>query len=387
MNMFNMNDIGFEHSCTDINGSFLFSQLLLYILIQRQISPRDRDKFVKTFARIYKGHAHQLEDLEDFNIHYREEDAFEWYTKGTFIFLLLNKTLRTQNMDFLFLFSFFIRDLQKQLELNRCSEPVHVYRGQLMSKSELSHLRQSIGQLISMNSFLSTSLSRDIALSFNGMTDVNINETAHNFECVLFEIDADPTIDGGAPAFANIGDFSVFDEEEILFALGSVFRLKRIDEDPTNPKLTIVSMTLCGNNDHVLRTVLEVMKREYQENGSEPNDNANDSTLMSLGIILLNGRYFKRAKGLLTDMLRTLKRRLKWVDAATCCRYIGDVYRQENRFKTSRKWYRKALKMYADVLPNDHELVAKVYICLGHTYSQTTDWKFPTWYGTDLASK
>lgn len=376
-----------EQSCTDINGSFLFSQIILGIILESEISSEDKDKFVRTFAKRYKDFARQTEQLHDFNKYYTEDDALEWYTKDTFIYRLLNKALRMQDIESIFLFRFFIRDLQNQLKAHRCTDPVYTYRGQLMSKTELLRLKQSIGKLISMHSFVSTSLDKDIALRFNGMVNDNTISAPHNLEYVLFEILADPTIEGGTPAFADIRDFSELDEEEILFTFGSLFRLNSVREDPTNPKLIIVSMTLCSNDEHELKTVLETMKKEYQGNATADGSDSKEQTLFSLSMALMNMGRFKSAKTLLTQILRTLQRDPKSIDAATCCRFIGDVCRQENRFKTSLKWYKRALKMYEGILPNDHVLVATTYLCLGHAYSKTTDWNFPTWYRTDFASE
>lgn len=68
----------------------------------------------------------------------------------------------------LYLFSFFIDDLQQQLQQYQYSSIISVYRGQFMSKGEVQQLKNSVGQLISMNSFLSTALDRQVAIIFSG---------------------------------------------------------------------------------------------------------------------------------------------------------------------------------------------------------------------------
>ena len=51
-------------------------------------------------------------------------------------------------------------------------------------------------------------------------------DSSDNIEQVLFEIDADPQLDNIKP-FSNITSFSYFpNEEEVLFMIGSIFRLK-----------------------------------------------------------------------------------------------------------------------------------------------------------------
>jgi hypothetical protein len=59
-----------------------------------------------------------------------------------------------QNIDLLYLFRFFIRDLSEEIENKKCSSLIHVYRAQLMAKEEIEILKNSVGNFVSMNSFL-----------------------------------------------------------------------------------------------------------------------------------------------------------------------------------------------------------------------------------------
>ncbi len=102
--------------------------------------------------------------VKEFECEYFPERSLWWYTRHSFVFRLLNKSLRTQNIELLYLFGFYIRDLEKELKINQCLSPIHVYRAQLMSKDEIEILKNSIGDFISINSFLSTSLNRNLAI-------------------------------------------------------------------------------------------------------------------------------------------------------------------------------------------------------------------------------
>jgi hypothetical protein len=89
-----------------------------------------------------------------------------------------------------------------------------LYRGQLMSNEELQTLKDSVGSLISVNSFVSTSINRQLALSF-----LESSPISDDLQGVLLEIDADPPLNGIKP-FANITSFSYFPgEDEVLMML------------------------------------------------------------------------------------------------------------------------------------------------------------------------
>ncbi|CAF2148927.1 unnamed protein product [Rotaria magnacalcarata] len=135
----------------------------------------------------------------------------------------MNKALRVLNIDLLFLFCFFIRDIEQQLEKRRCSPSLRLYRCQLMSKDEIELLKNYIGKHIATNSFFSTSMHRDKAVVFL--------DYSSDLEQVLFEIEADPQLKGVQP-FAYITSSSFYpDEEEVLFMFGSIFIIINVDYD------------------------------------------------------------------------------------------------------------------------------------------------------------
>ena len=114
----------------------------------------------------YKNNPNELNIIKEFENDYSSDRSLWWYTRQSFLYRLLNKALRVQNIDLLFLFRFFIRDIGQELENNKCSSPIRCLSSQLMSKEEIEILKNSIGEYISMNSFLSTSLNREQARSF-----------------------------------------------------------------------------------------------------------------------------------------------------------------------------------------------------------------------------
>ncbi|UJR07333.1 hypothetical protein I4U23_011620 [Adineta vaga] len=180
------------------------------------------------------------------------ENSLWWYTRDSFVYRMLNKALRVQHTDMLFLFRFFIRDLAQQLKENQWLLPGSVYRGQSLSKLELQKLQQSVGKLISINSFLSTTLYREVASIYLG--DIP------DFEKVLFKIDFNPFVDGIKP-FADITFYSEFPQEgEILFMLGSVFLIEDVYCDETNT--WIVQLNLCSDHDQVLKSIFQFLRKE-----------------------------------------------------------------------------------------------------------------------------
>ncbi|CAF4215772.1 unnamed protein product, partial [Adineta steineri] len=178
-------------------------------------------------------------------------------TRESFFYKTLNAALRKENIHMIYLYRSFIVDILNQLENHQCQCATRVYRSQLMSTDELNYLKNSVGQYVSVNSFLSTSIQKDIANFYLGDT----NHRWVGLEKVLFEIDADPKVVTTKP-FADISHFSDFNDElEVLFMLGSIFCLNSIIHDDEN-QIWIIEMCLCSDNEHNLKQILMDMKNE-----------------------------------------------------------------------------------------------------------------------------
>ncbi|CAF1092580.1 unnamed protein product [Adineta steineri] len=160
-----------------------------------------------------------------------------------------------------------------------------------MSNDELNSLKQNIGQFISVNSFFSTSDERSTALFLLGDITTKIDS-----ERVLFEIDADPKIVTTKP-FADISQHSYFPvESEVLFMIGSIFRLNNINRDDKD-QIWIIKMTLCNDDEHDLKQVLMYMKQQIE---------SDEINLRTLGNMLCEMSKFDLAEKYLTRLLNQL---------------------------------------------------------------------------------
>ncbi|CAF4975036.1 unnamed protein product [Rotaria sp. Silwood1] len=216
-----------EQSTTEINGTFLFSQLLIHALLHMKSLSTDINEFVTECAKKYAGQF-KFKQVQEFYNSYKSDKPILEYTKTSFLHELINKTLRVQNIDMMFLLRFHIRDIQQQLAQHQCQSPVRVYREQLMSTQEVERLLSSVDQLISTNTILSTSLERMIAEFF-----FSDQLPPPDFEIILFIIDADPNAASDVTPFVNITQCSQFGDakQEVLFMLGSIFCLTNIHQE------------------------------------------------------------------------------------------------------------------------------------------------------------
>ena len=355
INIFNTN-AGQGQSTSGLNGQFVHSQLLLDCLLRMKSTSTDKNELIELCQQEYQGNNVQLAILHEFKQDYSSDRSVWWYTRESFLFRLLNKALRVQNIDLLFAFRFFIRDIERQLDHHRCSSPVRLYRGQLMSKEELQVLRNSIGELISMNSLLSTSVNRQVAMFCLEESSVD-----NDLERVLLEIDADPRLKDIKP-FANITSLSYFSgEEEVLMMMGSIFRLNDIyrDED----RVWIIRMTLCSDSDHDLKTIFDHMNNKYDDG---------EMSLYSFGHVLRKMGKFDEAEKYYRRLLNELPS--DHGDIVRCYWGLGDVTDEKGDYDLSLSWHHKSLEIKIRTLKSDDPSIASSHNSIANVHwSKSSD--------------
>ncbi|CAF4472906.1 unnamed protein product [Didymodactylos carnosus] len=220
-----------------------------------------------------------------------------------------------------------------------------LYRGQVISKDELDRIRSSIGEFISINSFLSTTRSQKKALQFA------ISTQCDNLERILFKIKVGSRIK--AKPFADISRLSYFPgEEEILLMLGSIFRLESVHYED-DQQIWMADLDLCDEDDHDLKQVFDHMKKEM---GSE-------TTLISLGNLLLDLGELEKAEKYYNRLLNELTVGDPGIPG--CYIGLGAVHQNKGEYDLALMNHEKALKIQLKALPPDHPDIASTYNNMG----------------------
>ncbi|CAF1677834.1 unnamed protein product, partial [Didymodactylos carnosus] len=99
------------------------------------------------------------------------------------------------------------------------------YRGQCMTLDEIDLLKENVDSRLSVNTFLSTTKNLEVARMYIG------NDHPLVQSCI-FEIYLNARTEYNDKPFANISDFTAFnDENEILFSMGTVFRVISVEKN------------------------------------------------------------------------------------------------------------------------------------------------------------
>jgi tetratricopeptide (TPR) repeat protein len=264
-----------------------------------------------------------------------------------------------QDIDTLFLFRFFIRDIYEQLKENQCSSTERVYRGQKLSISEVKKLQKSIDDFISINSFFSTSTNRDEALKFIA----NDSDIPDGIQRVLFEIEADPDVVTTKP-FANISSHSKFKHEsEILFMIGSLFRIKNVCQNDN--QIWIIKMELCNDDHHHLKELFTHMKKTYADSNKEITVLSFGRVLHQMGKLDLAEKFYER-----------LLKELPANDPSCSDLYysLGVLTMNKGDYDACVHWFRKTLEIKFRTDPTDYIYIGGICNAIGDVYRNKEDY-------------
>jgi hypothetical protein len=156
------------------SASFLWFQLFKDVLLRMPRSEEAKREMIDQCRHYYRGNAEEIRNIDQFALTYTDTDTIRWYTKQCFIYRLCNKALRTEDVELLYTFRYYIQDLCKRLAIEHetyltkeSNQPiVTLYRGLKLTKDELNRFQSNVDSLISTNGFLSTTRNYDLALEF-----------------------------------------------------------------------------------------------------------------------------------------------------------------------------------------------------------------------------
>ncbi|UJR06632.1 hypothetical protein I4U23_010916 [Adineta vaga] len=239
--------------------------LLLQILVQTTPEAHTAKKRIAQYSRaanscgeFNQDNERHLELVDEFENDYTANAALRWYTRESFVYRLLNKILRTNNVDAILDFGFYIADLHNGLKQlcsiqSENSADMHVYRGQYIKPDELRKIQLNVGGVIAINTFFSASSKLDVAVANSG-----VGSQRPLFESVLFDIQINKD-DAKFHIFAKISKESKYEnEDETLFTFGTSFHVNSIFFSNDND-VWIIKLTMANRKEQHLNDRFDVV--------------------------------------------------------------------------------------------------------------------------------
>jgi tetratricopeptide (TPR) repeat protein len=413
-----MTDAAMDQDLDTLDQSFMYTQILKEILLSIHFEQLHFDQFITYCQEQLHGNTRELGNVEKLRKEYRDHPPIWWYTYNCFLYSMINKALRTMEVNLIIKMGFFVQDLHKHIEQlhseqyggQNHSNTFIVYRGQGLSQTDFEQLKKTQGGLLAFNNFLSTSQDRQVSLNFAQRTMKDPNLVG-----VLFVLTINPSI--SATPFAKVGNVGYYQkEEEILLSMHSVFRIGQVIQIGKNDRLCQVELTLTGDNDQKLHDLTKTMRKEvrgstgwfrlgqlmiklgqfdkaeelYQILINQTTDEDTRADIFhQLGSIKdLQGNYTEA----ITFCEKSLEIRQKtlppnYPDLATCYNNFGGVYDNMGEYSKALSYYEQSLEIKQKTLPPNHPDLATSYNNIGFVYSNMGEYsKAFSYYEKSLES-
>jgi tetratricopeptide (TPR) repeat protein len=353
-----------NQNLNELDQSFMYTQILKEILLTIDFEQQHINDFILYCREQFIGNTKELKNVDKLEREYHKHVPIWWYTYHCFLHSMLNRALRTMEVDLIVNMGFFVRDLHKQIEqlhLKQYAGHTHsdtfiVYRGQGLIHTDFDQLVKIRGGLLSFNNFLSTSMKRQVSLDF-------IHETIETTDLIgiLFVMTIDPSI--SSTPFANVRDVSYFQsEEEVLFSMHSIFRIEQTKQIDGNNRLWQVALTLTSDNDPQLYALTERIREE-----SFPKEKG----WYRLGQLLLKLGQFDKAQQVYEAML---DQSLDEGKKGNIYHQLGSTKDNQGKYVEALAFYEKALEIQQKTLSSNHPNLAHSYNNIGSVYEKMDEY-------------
>jgi tetratricopeptide (TPR) repeat protein len=264
------------------------------VILQLPSNTKAKQQMIDACREYYRGNEKQLASIDEFKNTYTSDNCIRWYTRETFVYKMINKALRTEDVQQLDTFRFYISDLSLALAQEHKNNKLEesddelitiLYRGVRLTLTELEQFRSNEGKLISINGYLSTTRLHNVAVMF-AKDDIKRADSVP----VLFEIKCQKG-ESDYPIYADIAKFSNFpNEQEVLFDLGAVFIVDTVGNE--NDMWKICMNTTDGGRE-IAKQYIEETKKEMH----------GDSVVIVFGSLLTRTGHYHRAETYFQQLL------------------------------------------------------------------------------------
>jgi len=347
-----------------LNPMFIYSQVLKEILLDIEFENQHYMELIDYCREVLGDNEAELKNLKKFERKYRDQTSISWDISECFLYPILNHALRVMDLNVIIRLGFYIGDIHRQIKqlhkkqfTSKHSEKIFtVYRGKGMYKEKFDNMQKTLGGFISFNNFLSTNKKKQISLDFARHALSNPNMVG-----VLFIMTVNPS--KSRTSFATINKAAHSDaEDEIIFAMHTIFRIQQIQSLDENSRLFQVELELTGKNDEELRALTKHIRKQTFPNSPG---------WFRLGEVLAKMNQFDKAQQVYEILL---KQKTEEVQKAPLYHQLGTLKDDQGEYEEAIRFYEKAIEIYKETRsPNDPEF-GMFYNNIGLVYGQMNEY-------------
>ncbi|CAF3328894.1 unnamed protein product [Rotaria socialis] len=351
-----------EQKLNQLPPAYMYSVVFKDILLEID---DDDTKSMNTLVKFCQQQNIPDAEINEFKRKYHQKSSVWWYTCGNFLYCMLNRGLRSLDLEVMTKLGFFIRHLHRQLEQLHQKQLVNfqqiftVYHGQGLSQQDFQNLVDMKDGLLPFNNFLSTNMKKNVALK---IVELAMQENPYTVG-VIFIMTIDPSkISTSSTPFAMIDECSASPEKkQILFTMHTVFRVVEIKQTPKNSRLWEVQLAITDERDSQLSALTNRTKEEIQ--GS--------NRWQRMCKLMLKVGHFDQAEKRYSELLENFA---NGSDRAHIYHQLGWLKNDQGKYEKAVKFYKKHLRIKRKTLSEDDASLANTYNSIAGVYDNMEEY-------------
>ncbi|CAF3354901.1 unnamed protein product [Rotaria socialis] len=327
------------------NQSFCYSQLLKETLLKNDNESNLKEDFLDFSRFHYNGNYIESTLINEFEQDFTIEKSIWWYTRNSFIRKMLNRALRTEEIDILYKTRWFIQVLNRQIKENNFSATV--YRVHHYSSDQFKKFKEhNLNNFISFNTFLDCTLNQPSTF-----------ENIPGMETILFRIKTTIGI--------KTEQLRYFESKtDVLLPFDNIYRISSIEEmlDDNNHWWNI-NLTNMNKDNEQWNELIKEMHEEID----------GPIVLIQLGKLLLLNNDYSHADylarllfydGSLKDNSTLL------ASLAALHHLLGSFDNRQCNYQPARLQFEQSLKIFLTFIPEDNQILSATYNNIGSMFYQ-----------------
>ncbi|CAF1541970.1 unnamed protein product [Rotaria sp. Silwood1] len=328
------------------NKSFCYSQLLKETLLKKD-NESNLKKDLIDFSRFhYNNNNHiELTLINEFERDFTIEKSIWWYTRNCFIRKMLNRALRTEEIDILYKMRYFIQALNNQIKENNFS--AIVYRIHHYSCDQFKKFQEhNSNGLISFGTFLDC--------TFNEPSLIN---NIDGMETIVFRIKTTMGIE--------IEQLRYLDSKtEVLLPFDNVYSIESIEENSNdNYHWWNINLINISTDNEQFKELTKDMREEIE----------GPVVLIQLGKLLLSNNDYSHVDYLARLLFKddSLKNNSTLLASLAAIHHLlGSVDNRQNNYRAARLQFEQSLKIFLTFIPEDNQILSATYNNIGSMFYQ-----------------
>ncbi|CAF4398328.1 unnamed protein product [Rotaria sp. Silwood2] len=325
--------------------SFCYSQLLKETLLKKDNESNLKKDFIE-FSRFHYNNNHiELNLIDEFEQDFTIKKSVWWYTRNCFIRKMLNRALRTEEIDILYKMRWFIQELNNQIKENYFSATV--FRIHHYSFDQFKKFKEhNSNDLLSFGTFLDCTLNEpSLIKNIDGM------------QTIIFRITTTVGIEIEQLRYSD-------SKTEVLLPFDNVYRIESIEENNHDDHhWWNINLTNISRENQQFKEIIKEMREEIE----------GPVVLIQLGKLLLSNNDYSHVDYLARLLFNdgSLKNNPTLLASLAAVHHLlGSVDNRQNNYRAARLQFEQSLKIFLTFLSEDNQILSATYNNIGSMYYQ-----------------